>query len=67
MRTHFPEQWLVIKPTVLCIRNPPLPPLEGLFISNLLGGGGGGKKGGGGGIWGGGLFSFRKDNGISSP
>ena len=40
MRTHFPEQRLVIKPTVLCIRNPLLRPLEGLFISNLLGGSG---------------------------
>ena len=45
MQTHFPEQRLVIKPTVLCIRNPPLSPLEGLFISNLLGGGGGGGGG----------------------
>ena len=41
MQTHFPEQRLVIKPTVLCNRNPPLSPLKGLFISNLLGGGGG--------------------------
>ena len=55
MQTHFPEQRLVIKATVLFTRNPPLSPWRD-YIE--IGGEVFERRG---------LISFRKDDGISSP
>ena len=68
MWTCFPKKWLVIKLTVLFTGNPPLSPLEGLFISSPFEGrGGGGLIETGGGYLRGVLISLRKDDDISSP
>ena len=64
VQTHFPKQRLVIKPTVLFTGNPPLSPLEGLFILSPFEGGGGLNRDRRRVFVRGGLMSFRKGDGV---